>query len=81
MTIPRATLAPRNDNPKATNWPKNEDLFSGKGKEVTGKRDMKPRARISCSPSSGESWHQAIAIDDRDPVAVASQGSSLSHSA
>jgi hypothetical protein len=28
-----------------------------------------------------ESWHLAAAIDDPGPVAVASQGSSLSHSA
>src|SRR5437763_3407757 len=37
--------------------------------------------RISCSPFPGESWHLAVRIDDPDPVAVASQGSSLSHSA
>ena len=28
-----------------------------------------------------ESWHLSAGIDDPDPVAVASQGSSLSHSA
>src|SRR5207247_3086256 len=32
--------------------------------------------RISCSPFPGESWHLAVRIDDPDPVAVASQGSS-----
>ena len=60
---------------------KNKDLFSGKGKEVTGKRDQKPLARISCSPFPGESWHLATGIYDPGPVVVASQGSSLSHSA
>jgi len=33
-----------------------------------------PRRRV-------ESWHLSAGIDDPDPVAVASQGSSLSHSA
>jgi hypothetical protein len=43
--------------------------------------EMKARIRISCSPFPGGSWHLAVEIYDPDPVAVASQGSSLSHSA
>jgi len=42
---------------------------------------IKLRIRISCSPFPGGSWHLAVEIYDPDPVAVASQGSSLSHSA
>ena len=39
------------------------------------------RSRISCSLFPGESWHQHPGIYDPGSVAVASQGSSLSHSA
>jgi hypothetical protein len=37
--------------------------------------------RISCSLFPGESWHLSAGIYDPGSVAVASQGSSLSHSA
>jgi hypothetical protein len=54
--------------------------FPGIGeKEATEAKRL--AVRISCSLFPGESWHLTLRIDDPDPVAVASLGSSLSHSA
>jgi hypothetical protein len=50
-----------------------------KEKEVQNAIEL--ACRIPCSPFPGESWHQAPGIYDPGSVAVASQGSSLSHSA
>jgi len=67
---------------EAKTSPKNEILFSREMEKEVQKcwinsrtpNLMFPRHRV-------ESWHLAAAIDDPGPVAVASQGSSLSHSA
>jgi len=55
-------------------------FFQGKGKEAIGKQ-IQRACRIPCSLFPGESWHQSSEIYDPGSVAVASQGSSLSHSA
>jgi hypothetical protein len=54
--------------------------FSRKRKKRFSDADT-ARSRISCSLFPGESWHQPAGIYDPSAVAVASQGSSLSHSA
>jgi len=72
---------------KRAKFPKNCALktkpsFPGIGKEVQEMLDMfaHPESHVPRA-FRVESWHLAAAIDDPGPVAVASQGSSLSHSA
>jgi hypothetical protein len=61
---------------------KTKPSFPGIGKEVQEMLDMfaHPESHVPRA-FRVESWHLAAAIDDPGPVAVASQGSSLSHSA
>src|SRR5215469_4294088 len=68
---PRCRRSPKKRNP----------LPPQNGKRGSGSAGILA-PRISCSPVLRiESWHLAARIDDPGPVAVASQGSSLGHSA
>jgi len=60
---------------------KAQNPFSGRGKEATGMRDYLAAYPNLMFPASGRELAPAPGIDDPGPVAVASQGSSLSHSA
>src|SRR6478752_5096144 len=57
---------------------KNNGLFFQEKEKRLSDADT-ARSRIPCSLFPGESWHQTSGIYDLGSVAVASQGSSLSH--